>query len=234
MTRLTWEPQDYEVGIDQGVFYPKGGPAEPWNGLVSVNENILDATESAAYQDGMRQSHRQREASFSASIITYAYPPSFFVTPRSLFGFSYRTKTSTSYKIHLVYNALAHLSGQKHAHDDSSPISLDISTIPVPIIYAKPSAHLVLDAASAYPPALVKFESVIYGDDSVDARLPLPDEVFDIFDVYALYKIVDNGDGTYTMDAPDEIFAWLDASTVDVNWPNAVFVDDESYIIRSW
>jgi hypothetical protein len=68
MTRLTWEPQDYEVGIDQGVFYPKGGPAEPWNGLVSVNENILDATESAAYQDGMRQSHRQREASFSASM----------------------------------------------------------------------------------------------------------------------------------------------------------------------
>jgi hypothetical protein len=235
MSRLTWDAQEYEVGVDQGVFYPRGGAAEAWNGLVSVSEQIADAADSARYLEGMRISQHKQEAAFAATVIAYSYPPLFFVSPRVPFGFSYRTKTAESYKIHLVYNALANVSGQKYVQQDDSPVSVDIVTLPVGISTLRPSAHLVIDANIAYPPVMAAFEDVLYGNDSQNARLPLPDELYELFDLNSLYKVIDNGDGTFSLELPDEALTWLDATEFQANWPLApVFLDDDTYTIKTW
>jgi hypothetical protein len=235
LTKLTWDRQEYEVGIDRGVFYPRGGAAEAWSGLVSVDEQIVDGTDSALYLDGLRVGQRKKESSFAATVIAHSYPPSFFVSPRSPFGFSYRTKTANSYKIHLVYNVLANLSGQKYVQQDNSPFSIDIATLPIVIGEAKPSAHFVVDASVAYPPVLAAFEEVLYGSDTQDPRFPLLDEVIEVFDANSLYKVIDNGDGTFSLELPDEALAWLEATEFQASWPiSPIFIDSDTYTIKSW
>lgn len=235
MTRLTWDKQDYENGLDRGVFYPANGLAEPWNGLLSVDETTEDAATGARYIDGMKYNNQKSPGNFSASISAFALPPSFALNYKTGFGISYRILTKDGYRVHLIYNAVTKRPGLKYTQKDATTIGFDISTKPIAIPNLRPSAHLIIDTNVAWPETVAAFEDILYGDDTNDARLPSPSDVSSIFDLNARYKIIDNGDGTYTMDAPDDTFAWIDSSTVDVNWPKpVVFVDEDTYVINSW
>lgn len=234
MARLDWDDRAYEMGVDLGVFYPHDGPAEAWNGLVSVNETPVEIEGRVRYRDGVKIGHQRREDSFSASVVTFSYPLSFLAPPRVPFGFSYRVKNEKSYRIHLVYNALAHMTERSYGQSDSTPFAFDITTRPVAILDTKPGAHLVVDAEFAPEATLAAFESAIYGSDSRNAYLPTAQEVVDMFDVNAIFQIIDNGDGTFTIDGPDEAIQFVDETTFVVSWPQVVFVDEETYKIRSW
>lgn len=235
MARLSWADRDYDIGVNQGVVYPRVGPAEAWNGLVSVNETPSDIYERVRYREGRKIVNQRAEDSFSASVEAFTYPESLLKNPRARFEMSYRVNTDKSYKIHLVYNVTAHMLSKRYAQDDATPFRFNISTAPVAIPEAIPSAHLIIDGSIAYPQALSAFEAALYGDDDLTPRLPSPDEVFDIFDINALYKVIDNGDGTFTLEAPDEAIEWLSATLFDVDWPQPpVFLDENTYVIRSW
>jgi hypothetical protein len=235
MSRLTWEARDYEIGVDRGVYYPKNGVPEVWNGLVSVTENTPDISERVRYVEGRKIANLRREDSFSATISAFSHPTSFLLNPRIPFGMSYRVETAKGYKIHLVYNALAHISSRNYGQADSpDPVSFNIATVPVAMLDLMPSAHLIIDTAAAYPGAVTQFEDVLYGNTDFDPQLPLPSEVFDIFELNALFKIIDNGDGTFTMEAPDDVFLWFSATQVEVEWPRILTLDEDTYRIRSW
>lgn len=239
MPKLSWDTnRDYEVGVDRGIFFPQVGPGEAWNGLVSVDEAVSDLTKQIRYRDGVKTANRRSADSFAATIQAYTYPTSFpdhrLTQKRGAeFGFSYRVSTAGGYKIHLVYNATARMTNRSYTQSDTALFSFDISTRPIPIPGAKPSAHLVVDTSNAYSWTTTAFEEILYGTDAFDARLPLPEEVFEIFEVNSILRVTDHGDGTFTVTGPDEVIQMDDETTFRITWPSAVMIDGTSYTISS-
>lgn len=124
---------------------------------------------------------------------------------RGTFGFSYRSRIGNytdgddyGYKLHLVYGAVASPSEKSRSTVNENPDALnfswEITTTPVSVTGFKPTAHLVIDSTKADATKLAALEEILYGKDAsgtegedgyvaaVDARLPLPDEVKEIFD----------------------------------------------------
>lgn len=238
MVKLFWMDKDYEVGVDRGVFFPQEGQGEVWNGLISVDEVSSELKSRVKYRDGKKYTNRRSEDSFSATIKTYTYPLSFseyelVSRRRKEFGFSYRIKTENGYKIHLVYNAIARMSSVSYTQSDTASFSFDISTRPLPIPGGISSAHLIVDVPVAYSWTVAEFEDVLYGSDTNSSRLPTPQEVFDIFEVNSILRIIDNGDGTWTAIGPDSAIQMIHETRFEITWPSAIMLDDISYTISS-
>lgn len=124
---------------------------------------------------------------------------------RSSFGLSYRTKIGNDviddlgYKLHLIYGAKATPSERAYNTVNDSPeaiqFSYEISTTPVSVTGYKSTSILTIDSTrfttEAQKKALADLEEVLYGkdptteggDDGVDPRLPLPDEVITLLTV---------------------------------------------------
>lgn len=110
---------------------------------------------------------------------------------RRPFGLAYRTLigndtrgTDYGYEIHLVYNATAGVSSLDYQTVNDSPealeLSWDFSTLPIDVPGAKPSAHLVISSLDCPAEKLKALETILYGTDSTDPRMPLPGEIITI------------------------------------------------------
>lgn len=124
---------------------------------------------------------------------------------RKIFGLSYRTilgndvdSNDYGYKLHLVYGCLASVSEKGYTSVNDSPeaiaLSWEFSTTPVEITKTidgkklKPTAILTLDSTKVDAEKLAALEEILYGkdpttpegNDGVDPRLPLPDEVIEL------------------------------------------------------
>lgn len=240
MSRLTWDQPavSYEMGVDRGVFYLPGQAGVPWNGLVSVTEEQSESEERARYFDGVRIQGKQTRSSFAAVVQAFTYPVGFesgvaMGQRKRLFDFSYRVRSSDTYKIHLVYNALATPTPADYLMDETTPLSWSISTKPRPIFGLVRSAHLVVDSGIAYSSAMDDLENILYGSESSEARMPSPEEIIEIFEVNSILRVVDNGDGTFTVTGPDTVIQMLDATTFEITWPSAVYIDEVTYTLES-
>lgn len=122
---------------------------------------------------------------------------------RKHFGFSYVTTIGNDtlgndygYKIHLIYNASANPSERSYQTINESPdaitLSWEITTTPTPVAVPEGSsytlkgtyknvAHLEIDSTKVDANKLATFEAVIYGNGTLDPRLPLPGEVLSMF-----------------------------------------------------
>lgn len=239
MSRLTWdEAPHHEAGIDRGVFYSQNGLGEVWNGLTSVQESPSDSDARMRYIDGVKVSNRSKSGEFSGVIEAFTYSNSFYENVlnqkrRQNFGLSYRVKSDDSYKIHLVYNAMLGPSGLLYQQANTTPFSWSFTTKPVTIPGAKISAHLIIDASKAYLWTVTALENLLYGSDSGLAHLPTPEEVLDIFEVNSILRVIDHGDGSFTVTGPDDAIQMLDATNFQITWPSAVIIDEVSYRISS-
>lgn len=190
---------------DADGSYPKG---VAWNGLINLSESPSGAEASPLYADNIKYLNLQSAEEFGATIEAYTSPVEFEVCDgtaaiakgvnigqqaRKTFGLSYRTLvgndvdgTDHGYKIHLIYNALAAPSERGYATVNDSPeaitFSWEVTTTPVPVTGFKPTATLVVDSTKTDPVKLADFEAILYGTDSLEARLPLPDEVMALFE----------------------------------------------------
>ena len=85
------------------------------------------------------------------------------------------------YKLHLVYGALAAPSEKAFSTINDSPeaitFSWEVSTTPVNVTGFKPTASLTIDSTKVDAAKLASLEAILYGSESEDARLPLPDEI---------------------------------------------------------
>ena len=124
---------------------------------------------------------------------------------RQRFGLCYRTLigndtegTEHGYKIHLVYNASASPSDRDYETMNENPdmmeLSWDFTTLPVAVETLdpvsnkplRPMSHLEIDSTKLTAEKLTAIETILYGTDGsggsegTDARLPLPDEVFQL------------------------------------------------------
>lgn len=242
--RVNWNEvgsRSYETGVDRGVFYPRNSPGVPWNGLISVKEAPTDSESRAFYQDGIKHQNGQSGGSFAAQIDAFTYP-TMLDDYRGSFGLSYRTLTnndiSQGYKIHLVYNAQSVPSMVDYSTIDtgSSPtlFSWNLSTVPVKISGVGYSAHLIIDSTKVYPGVMENFENILYGTSDTIPSLPSIQTVLDFFEEYAIIKITDHGDGTWSAEGPDELIQMIDPITFEIDSLGAVYIDLNTYKIRSW
>lgn len=200
----------YETGVSKGVLYPYANndyaKGVAWNGLTNVSESPEGAEATPLYADNIKYLNLMSAEEFKATIEAYTYPDEFAACngeaslqngvsigqqKRSQFGLSYQTKigndvdSELGYKIHLVYGALAAPSEKAYATVNDSPeaitFSWEISTTPVEVPGFKPTASLVIDSTKVDAEKLAAFEKILYGDETNEARLPLPSEVATLF-----------------------------------------------------
>lgn len=179
-----------------------------WNGLTSVSESPSGAEASKQYADNRNYLTLYSAEEFGATIEAFTYPEKFeqndgSLTPvkgvkvgqqsRKSFGLSYRTKVGNdvvgddyAYKLHLIYGCRASPSERGYSTINDSPeaitFSWEITTTPIEIPNMEPSALIVIDSSqfvSADEKAKLKaFEDILYGTDSEEPRMPLPQEIF--------------------------------------------------------
>ena len=204
----------YETGVKQGVLYiPTNGvysKGVAWNGLTAVTESPSGAEVTALYADDGKYLNLMSAEEFGATIEAYTYPDEFAACDgskeladgvtigqqaRSTFGLCYKTTVGNDtegndhgYKLHIIYGALASPSEKAYSTINDSPdavtFSWEVTTTPVNVTGAKPTASLVIDSTTADPTKLTALEDILYGKDAagsssqaVEPRLPLPDEI---------------------------------------------------------
>lgn len=200
----------YETGVKNGVLYiPTAGvysKGVTWNGLTAVTESPSGAEATALYADDTKYLSLMSTEEFGATIEAYTYPDEFAACDgsaeladgvtigqqkRSAFGLCYKTTIGNDtdgndhgYKLHIIYGALAKPSERAYASINDSPeavsFSWEITTTPVNVTGAKPTASLVIDSTKADPSKLSALEDILYGKDGEpgnEPRLPLPDEI---------------------------------------------------------
>lgn len=200
----------YETGVKQGVLYVQEGGAYPkgvvWNGLTAVTESPSGAEATPLYADDIKYLNLMSAEEFTATIEAYTFPDEFEACDgsaslaegitigqqaRKTFGMCYRTALGNDvagdaygYKLHIIYGALAAPSEKAYATINDSPeaitFSWEISTTPVSVAGHKPTATVVIDSTKVDAGKLAELEAILYGSDSEEARLPLPDEIVEI------------------------------------------------------
>lgn len=174
-----------------------------WNGITAVTESPSGAEANPLYADDIKYLNLISAEEFGATIEAYTYPDAFAecdgsaeIAPgvsigqqkRNTFGLSYRTTlgndvsgTEYGYKIHLIYGAIAAPSEKAYATINDSPeaitFSWEITTTPVAVNGFKPTAHLEIDSTKVDADKLAALEAILYGSESDEASLPLPDEI---------------------------------------------------------
>lgn len=256
MARISWNDAGsrlYSAGVDRGVLYPAVGSGVPWNGLLSVDESETEGDSVINHIDGIGFLSRQKPGTFAASIQAYSYPDELEYhdgvvdritgQPRHSFGFSYRTFTGNDiegldygYQIHIVYNALLDPSDRGFSTIGQgispAPFTWDLSSQPVAVPGHRGSAHFVIDSRIVYPWVLTEIEETLYGSPSLNASLPSYIQLFDIFENGSILKITDHGDGTWSAEGPDEIFA-IAGDYFEITWPSAVWLSEDTFRISS-
>lgn len=244
MSRVTWDQEDriYEDGLDRGVLYLANGSVVPWSGLISVAENSSGGESRQYFAEGVRFLQVVSSEDYEGAIEAFTYPDELDDIldnqPRASLNLSYRTVSGSSFKLHLVYNALIVPAAKSYrstdANSDPSTFSWNITTTPVEIPGLKPTAHLVIDVSLAYPELISALEDMLYGTPITTGSFPSVDTLLDLFDQYAYLQIIDHGDGTWTAIGPDEAIQMLDATSFEITWPSAVYLDSETYQISTF
>lgn len=184
----------------EGGTYPQG---VAWNGITAVTESPSGAEASPIYADDIKYLNLLSTEEFGATIEAYTYPEEFEACDgtaeiakgvtigqqkRKTFGLCYRTivgndtdSNEHGYKLHIIYGALAAPSEKAYATVNDSPeaitFSWEVSTTPVNVNGAKPTASLTIDSTKVDKQKLAKLEDILYGSAEAAARLPLPDEI---------------------------------------------------------
>lgn len=238
MAKLNWLSVNFEMGLDRGVFYPEGGSGVPWDGLLSVEETVVDGDEQTIVIDGIKTYQRHASGEFAGIIEAFTYPDTFYTNALNqerpqYFGMSYRVQNASSYSIHLIYNAKIPRGEISYNQSEIDPFRWAFTTMPVVMPEAKLSAHMIVEVSTAYSWTVAALEDLLYGTPAADARLPSPQEVFQVFEDNSILQIIDHGDGTWTATGPDEVVKMVDPTMFEINWPSAVYISATEYTVHS-
>ena len=187
--------------IDNEGNYTKG---VAWNGLTSVAETPDGAEATDLYADDIKYASFRSAEKFGGTVEAYMFPDEWYecdgsaeLAPgvylgqqtRKKFGMSYVTQIGNDvqgdgfgYKLHLVYGATASPSERTYESINDSPdaitFSWDFETTPVDVAGHKPTSLITINSLKADPAKLKALETILYGAESQEPRLPMPDEVY--------------------------------------------------------
>lgn len=182
---------------DSTGAYPSG---VAWNGITAINENPTGADATKLWADNIKYLTLRAAEEYGFTIEAYTYPDEWMECDgsasvatgafigqqeRKTFGLCYRTligddieHNDHGYKLHLVYGCSASPSGKNYQTVNDSPEAITFSwecdTTPVPVAGHKPTATIVIDSTKADATKLAALETLLYGDGTTDAQLPLP------------------------------------------------------------
>lgn len=248
MAKLVWDrvgERFYQTGVDRGVLYPQDGDGVAWNGLTAVSESPTGGEARPFYVDGYKYLNKPTREEFEGSIEAFTYPSEFEACDgtkslgrglyfgqqrRKSFSLSYRTKVGNDlegidhgYKLHLIYNALAQPASKNFTTLSDNPEALafgwSFSTKPIRVTGHRPVPHLIVDSTKAQSSLMIAIEDILYGSVAASPRIPLPSEVITLFAEWPELNVVNNGDGTFTVDGPDNVVSILSNTTFQINSP---------------
>ena len=179
------------------------GAGVAWNGITSITETPSGAEANPIYADNIKYLSLLSAEEFGASIEAYTYPEEFeecdgsaAIAPgvmvgqqaRKKFCIAYKTikgndiqNDAYGYKLHLIYNCNAAPSERAYSTINDSPeaiaFSWEISTTPVAVTGHKPTSILTIDSAKVDASKLASVEEALFGGDSAEAKILMPDEV---------------------------------------------------------
>jgi hypothetical protein len=179
------------------------GNGVAWNGLTAITESPSGAEATPLYADDIKYVELTSAEEFGATIEAYTYPSEFEACDGSAslvegitigqqdrvpFGLCYKTVVGNDvrgndlgYKLHLIYGAKAAPSERAFQTINDSPeaitFSWEITTTPVNVTGFKPTANLVIDSTKVDSAKLALIEEKLFGSESEEPKLPLPDEI---------------------------------------------------------
>ena len=202
----------YETGVQKGVLYPMDGAVYgkgvAWNGLTAVNETPSGAESTKLYADDIKYLDIRSAEEFGATIEAYSSPEEFDACDgtaelaagvnigqqnRKGFGFCYRSTIGNDteynnygYKLHIIYGLTASPSERSYSTVNDSPeaatLSWEVSSTPVNVAGFKPTSIITINSKKINPEALKEIEDALYGTESVEPKILLPDEIKAICD----------------------------------------------------
>lgn len=178
-----------------------------WNGLTNVTEKPSGAEPTNLYADDIKYLVLYGAEEFEATIEAYTYPEEFEACDgskslsagvtigqqeRKTFAFCYRTAVGNDivgqdygYKLHIIYGAKAKPSEKGYSTINNDPeaitFSWDVTTTPVNVAGFKPTATVVVDSTKVDKTKLAKLEESLYGAESKESTLLMPDEIKAMF-----------------------------------------------------
>lgn len=201
----------FETGVKNCVLYVQEGgtygKGVAWNGITAVTESPEGAEATALYADDIKYLNLISNEELKATIEAYMYPEEFEKCDgsaslatgvsigqqkRSTFGLCYKTVLGNDtdgndhgYKLHILYGATAAPSEKAYATINDSPeaitFSWELSTTPVAVTGHKPTSLITIDSTKVDATKLAALEDALYGTESEEPKLLLPDEVAAIF-----------------------------------------------------
>lgn len=188
--------------IPQGTTNPYD-TGVAWNGVTSISESASGGEPSPLYADNIKYLNLISTETASLNIGAYTYPEEFEECdgtrsirtgiyarqqPRKQFGLSYRTRVGNDqqadeygFKLHLVYGCYASPSERAYNTVNESPeaigFSWSVTTTPVELTGFKPTSILTIDSKKLTTNNLQKIEEKLYGTESTNPMLPLPNDI---------------------------------------------------------
>lgn len=200
----------YETGVKNGVLYLQTAgvysKGVAWNGLTAVTESPSGAEPTNLYADDIKYISLYSAEEFGATVEAYTYPEEFAECDgsasiadgvwigqqaRKPFGLCYTTTVGNDtdgsgfgYKLHLLYGCMASPSEKSYSTINDSPeaitFSWELTTTPTNVTGHKPTACLTIDSTKCDKDRLAELEAILFGSESSEPRMPLPDEIASI------------------------------------------------------
>ena len=205
------------VQNDLGAY----GEGVPWNGLTAVTNSASGSEANTQYADNIKYAIIYSREEFGLTIEAFTYPDEFLVCDgtqqpvdgqgiiqqfRRTFGFCYRTIIGNAidgedfgYKIHIVYGCKASPTEKNYQTiaENAEPVSFswEVKTNPIEINGYKPASEVILDSTLISEDALKEIEGWLYGSETNEPTLLMPDEITEIISLNSdwLYSYSDPG-----------------------------------------
>lgn len=219
MATLRWDApkqRKLENGVSKGVLYPKGRAGVVWNGLTAITEKPTGGEEVALHADNHKYASFRTAEGFEGTIEAYTYPEAFSECDGSVsvtdgvkigqqkrlpFDFCYRTEVISAgdsiydknYKLHLIFNAIASPSDRNYQTLNDSPdatqLSWNIQCLPFAINGHKAASTITIDTSKADRIKVEAIESILYGLNGEEPRMPNPDEIVNMLKRLDLHRV---------------------------------------------
>ena len=179
------------------------GKGVAWSGMTAVTESPSGAEATPLYADDTKYLELYSAEEFGATVEAYTYPDEFGACDgtvtlekgvtigqqtRSQFALCYRTAIGNDtnglkhgYKLHIIYGCRATPTEKAYNAINNDPeaitFSWEITTTPVPVTGQDPTSTIVLDSTKLKPATMQAVEAKLYGDNSNEPQLLMPDEI---------------------------------------------------------
>ena len=185
------------------------GKGVAWSGLTKVTQSPTGGEETALYADDIKYLSLFSAEVFEGTIESYSYPDEFGECdgskeasaglrigqqPRKTFSMAYVSRvgndvvgTAAGYKIHLLYNLKASPSERAHESINETPGAITFSwgITSTPVVVEKegfvPTSTIEIDSLTAPAAKLKALEDILFGTETLEAKIPTPDEVIALF-----------------------------------------------------